>query len=157
MVRKTVKRSSKKGGFLGNRSGFNAQTYCCDKQNLEDRGGTNCRKSTTGLCATVGANAKMRCFNNYPEEGSAIYENDDCEFVTGAASKVTQTVGTVGSTTASLAQNSAIGAYQTGKAAGNVVGAIGSALMGSGGKRVKKSNKRKLSKRRKTSKKSRLK
>jgi len=155
MVRKTVKRGSKKGGFLGNRSGFNAQTYCCEKQNLEDRGGIKCRKSTTGLCATVGANAKMRCFNNYPEEGSAIYENDDCEFVTGAASKVTQTVGTVGSTTASIAQNSAIGAYQTGKAAGNVVGAIGSAFMG--GKRIKKSNKRKLSKKRKTSKKLHLK
>jgi hypothetical protein len=93
-----VKCHYKKWGFLDNRDGFNAQTYCCDKENLSDRGGKNCRKSLTGMCATAGLNAKMRCFDKYPAEGSTIYENTnpDCEFVTGSASKGVKTLGVVG-------------------------------------------------------------
>jgi hypothetical protein len=158
MVCKNAKRCSKKGGFLGNRSGLNAQTYCCTKPYAEARHGTGCIKSRTGTCMLGSIlNAKMRCFNEYPPEGDTIYENENCEFVSGVTSKVGQTVGTVAKDTATYVQTSTMGAYTTGKAVGQAVGSVGydvfSTVTGSGGKRIKNSKKRKSSKRRRTAKK----
>ena len=153
MGRKSVKRNYIKGGLLANRSGFNAQTYCCEKQNVSDRGGVNCKKSYTGQCATIGMNAKMRCFNKYPDDGSEIQEGDGkgCEFVTGAASKTLQGVAGLG--TAVFLGNQAYGRSAIGTASiltrrGGVSNKRGLSV-----KIRRKSNKKRSTKHSKTSKK----
>ena len=154
MGRKSVKRNYIKGGLLENRSGFNAQTYCCDKQNLFDRGGVNCKKSYTGQCATIGTNAKMRCFNNYPAEGSKIKEGDGqgCEFITGVASKTAQSAAVLGSAIwegNQASNNTTLGRAYNLNSAGRV------SYLGGGlsVKRRRKSNKKCSTKHSKTSKK----
>ena len=154
MGRKSVKRNYIKGGLLANRSGFNAQTYCCDKEYTSDRGGKNCRKSYTGQCATIGMNAKMRCFNNYPEEGSEIKEGDGkgCEFVTGAASKTLQGVAGLGS--AIWEGNQASNNTTLGRVSNlNRAGQVSYTGKGLSVKRRRKSNKKRSTKHSKTSKK----
>ena len=146
MKQKNRTYKNRKGGFLEKRlnslwQGKTAKTYCCaDKRSNGDilgsgsNVGSKCTRSYTGQCLPgygTGNNYKFRCFDSKFDDNSEIStinekDNNKCEYISGAVSKVGKT------TTAA--------AYGVGKIAAAPLQTLplGLAMMISGGDRKKR-------------------
>lgn len=111
MSRKNRTYKNRKGGFLEKRlnslwQGKTAKTYCCaDKRSNGDilgsgsNVGSKCTRSYTGQCLPgygTGNNYKFRCFDSKFDDNSEIStinekDNNKCEYISGAVSKVGKT------------------------------------------------------------------
>jgi len=108
MKQKNRTYKNKKGGFLKNRLNSllkrkTVKTYCCNSKtssnNILKSGsnvGKSCKRSYTGQCLP-GNNYKFRCFDSKFDDSKEILkidEKDDntCEYISGAVSKVGKTV-----------------------------------------------------------------
>jgi len=114
MKQKNRTYKNRKGGFLEKRwnslwKGKTAKTYCCASKTSTSNDilssgsnvGTNCSRSYTGQCLPgygTGNNYKFRCFDSKFDDNSTDLEindnktdNNKCEYISGALSKVGKT------------------------------------------------------------------
>jgi hypothetical protein len=113
MKQKNRTYKNRKGGFLEKRwnslwQGKTAKTYCCasktsngDLLSSGSNKGTKCSRSYTGQCLPgygTGNNYKFRCFNSNFDDNSTdleindnVKDNNKCEYISGAVSKVGKT------------------------------------------------------------------